>query len=155
MCIRDSLHPERFEKWANEHELVEAFRLGVEEHGEYFDRVSQCVVAQVPIDYYKYEKGLLRPDGQPGFATPTGRVELWSTAYNLSLIHIEMCIRDRRKGSLRGFYQVKQCHERLRTRLVRTGGMRVFDAAARFQMCIRDRIQGAHHHGPADGAILP
>ncbi len=56
--------------------------MGVEEHGEYFDRVSQCVVAQVPIDYYKYEKGLLRPDGQPGFATPTGRVELWSTAYN-------------------------------------------------------------------------
>ncbi len=37
-----------------------------------------------------------------------------------------------RKGSLRGFYQVKQCHERPRTRLVRTGGMRVFDAAARF-----------------------
>ncbi len=26
--------------------------------------------------YYKYEKGLLRPDGQPGFATPSGRVEL-------------------------------------------------------------------------------
>ena len=37
-----------------------------------------------------------------------------------------------RKGPLRGFYQVKQCHERPRTRLVRTGGMRVFDAAARF-----------------------
>lgn len=76
------LHPERFSKWANEHELVEAFRLGVEDHGETFDRVSQCVVAQVPIEYYKYEKGLMRPDGQPGFATPTGRVELWSTAYN-------------------------------------------------------------------------
>ncbi|WP_255467331.1 molybdopterin-dependent oxidoreductase [Raoultibacter phocaeensis] len=26
--------------------------------------------------YYKYEKGLLRPDGQPGFATPSGRIEL-------------------------------------------------------------------------------
>ena len=76
------LHPERFEKWANAHELVEHFRLGVQEHGEYFDKVSQCVVAQVPIDYYKYEKGLLRADGQPGFATPTGRVELWSTAFH-------------------------------------------------------------------------
>jgi anaerobic selenocysteine-containing dehydrogenase len=26
--------------------------------------------------YYKYEKGLLRPDGKPGFATPSGRIEL-------------------------------------------------------------------------------
>ena len=26
--------------------------------------------------YYKYEKGLLRPDGQPGFNTPSGRIEL-------------------------------------------------------------------------------
>jgi len=26
--------------------------------------------------YYKYEKGLLRPDGSPGFATPSGRIEL-------------------------------------------------------------------------------
>ncbi|MDR0500476.1 MAG: molybdopterin-dependent oxidoreductase [Coriobacteriales bacterium] len=26
--------------------------------------------------YRKYEKGMLRPDGSPGFATPTGRIEL-------------------------------------------------------------------------------
>ncbi len=26
--------------------------------------------------YYKYEKGLLRADGQPGFSTPSGRIEL-------------------------------------------------------------------------------
>ena len=26
--------------------------------------------------YRKYEKGMLRPDGQPGFATPSGRIEL-------------------------------------------------------------------------------
>ncbi|MDR2197509.1 MAG: molybdopterin-dependent oxidoreductase [Coriobacteriales bacterium] len=76
------LHPERFSQWANSHELVEHFRLGVQEHGEYFDKVSQCVVAQIPIDYYKYEKGLLRPDGQLGFATPTGRVELWASAFH-------------------------------------------------------------------------
>jgi anaerobic selenocysteine-containing dehydrogenase len=28
----------------------------------------------------KYEKGMLRPDGQPGFMTPTGRVEFWCDA---------------------------------------------------------------------------
>ena len=33
----------------------------------------------VDYEYEKYAKGLLRPDGQPGFMTPTGRIELYST----------------------------------------------------------------------------
>lgn len=32
--------------------------------------------------YHKYKKGMLRPDGQPGFNTPTGRIELWSFGYD-------------------------------------------------------------------------
>ncbi len=32
-----------------------------------------------PEEYRKYEKGLLRKDGRPGFPTPTGKVEIWST----------------------------------------------------------------------------
>ncbi|MBS7604687.1 MAG: molybdopterin-dependent oxidoreductase [Candidatus Bathyarchaeia archaeon] len=32
-----------------------------------------------PEEYKKYEKGLLRKDGKPGFPTPTGKVEIWST----------------------------------------------------------------------------
>ena len=31
--------------------------------------------------YYRHERGLLRPDGRPGFNTPTGKVELYSTTY--------------------------------------------------------------------------
>jgi anaerobic selenocysteine-containing dehydrogenase len=31
------------------------------------------------FEYYRYEKGLFRDDGKPGFPTPTGRVELYST----------------------------------------------------------------------------
>ena len=31
--------------------------------------------------YRRYQKGLLRPDGKPGFRTPTGKVELYSTKY--------------------------------------------------------------------------
>lgn len=31
------------------------------------------------MEYRKWEKGLLRPDGKPGFATPTGRFEIAST----------------------------------------------------------------------------
>jgi anaerobic selenocysteine-containing dehydrogenase len=37
--------------------------------------------ALVPTEYRKYEKGMLRPDGKPGFSTPTGRIELYSTTY--------------------------------------------------------------------------
>jgi len=33
------------------------------------------------FDYKKYEKGLLRPDGKPGFDTPTGKIELYSTIF--------------------------------------------------------------------------
>lgn len=33
----------------------------------------------VDYEYGKYETGKLRPDGAPGFMTPTGRVELYST----------------------------------------------------------------------------
>lgn len=32
--------------------------------------------------YKKYEKGMLRSDGEPGFNTVTGRVELYSTLYD-------------------------------------------------------------------------
>jgi len=31
--------------------------------------------------YRRYEKGLLRPDGKPGFRTPTGKIELYATRY--------------------------------------------------------------------------
>jgi cysteine desulfurase NifS len=33
----------------------------------------------VMMQYRKWEKGLLRPDGKPGFDTPTGKFEIWST----------------------------------------------------------------------------
>jgi cysteine desulfurase NifS len=31
------------------------------------------------MEYKKWEKGKLRPDGKPGFDTPTGKFEIWST----------------------------------------------------------------------------
>ena len=78
----------RPELWENEFafrsakEFMEALRLGERQDGAYFDKASECVVSQIPVDYYKYERGEMRADGQPGFATPTGRIELWSTAFN-------------------------------------------------------------------------
>ncbi|MBR2521975.1 MAG: molybdopterin-dependent oxidoreductase [Coriobacteriales bacterium] len=46
-----------------------------------FEDLRDIVVFQRGVNYRKYETGLLRPDRVPGFLTPTGRVELWSTAY--------------------------------------------------------------------------
>ena len=31
--------------------------------------------------YHRHEKGLLRPDGEPGFNTPTGKIELYSVGF--------------------------------------------------------------------------
>ena len=46
-----------------------------------FDSLRHKVGYQRGVNYRKYETGKLRPDRHPGFLTPTGRVELWSTAY--------------------------------------------------------------------------
>lgn len=37
------------------------------------------IPAPGPEEYKKYETGKLRPDGKPGFNTPTGKVEIYST----------------------------------------------------------------------------
>lgn len=44
-----------------------------------FEELSEHGCWHVDYEYKKYERGLLRADGQPGFMTPTGRVELYST----------------------------------------------------------------------------
>lgn len=50
--------------------------------GMSFEELQKVAPAYQPIEYYRYEKGMLRPDGQPGFNTPTGRIELWSNFYS-------------------------------------------------------------------------
>jgi anaerobic selenocysteine-containing dehydrogenase len=47
-----------------------------------FYDLQEVAPAYMPFEYKRYEKGLLRPDGKPGFNTPTGRIELWSSMYN-------------------------------------------------------------------------
>ena len=43
--------------------------------------LREKVVFQQPFEYRKYEKGMLRADGKPGFDTPTGLIELKSSIY--------------------------------------------------------------------------
>ncbi|MFC1946002.1 molybdopterin-dependent oxidoreductase [Chloroflexota bacterium] len=44
-----------------------------------FEELREKGFAFGDFEYGKHEKGLLRPDDQPGFNTPTGKVELYST----------------------------------------------------------------------------
>ena len=47
-----------------------------------FEELQEQAPVYLPYEYYKYKTGKLRPDGQVGFNTSTGRIELWSTFYN-------------------------------------------------------------------------
>lgn len=46
-----------------------------------WDQLRDNVVTMSNEPYFKYKEGKLRPDGQVGFPTQTGRVELYSYAY--------------------------------------------------------------------------
>ena len=41
-----------------------------------FPELREAAPVYLPFEYGKHEKGLLRPDGSPGFYTATGRIEL-------------------------------------------------------------------------------
>ena len=49
--------------------------------GMTFPELQDKQFQQMPFEYKKYEKGLLRSDGYPGFNTPTGLVELSASIY--------------------------------------------------------------------------
>lgn len=73
------LWPEKFDK-LNIHSTEDFLRyvwLGKED----FNELRKTVINQYDHEYFKYAKGHMRADGQLGFNTPTGRIELWCTAY--------------------------------------------------------------------------
>lgn len=63
--------------WEN---VEEMFSHILTETGMDFEGVRETAPSYLPFQYYKHEKGLLRPDGQPGFPTPSGKIELESIA---------------------------------------------------------------------------
>ena len=62
--------------WLNVQDMFTAM---LEPLGMTFEEFRKVGVAYDAMDYRKFESGLLRPDGKPGFDTPTGKVELHST----------------------------------------------------------------------------
>ena len=66
--------------------LKDLFDARIKVSGKTFDELAKNTWDLAPKDhpsgcsgYYRYEKGLLRNDGKPGFNTPTGKIELRST----------------------------------------------------------------------------
>ena len=86
------INPDRtedLEKWSSEHGYLDnkiqsiPYTENVETGGKMtYETLREWVYGRYEIPYYQYEKGLLRADGKPGFKSPTGRVELWSTVKN-------------------------------------------------------------------------
>ena len=72
--------PVNFGRFKNFYEFLEYYRLNGKTT---FEELREEVVHQKTetLSYRKYETGKLRPDGMPGFNTPTGRVELYSTMF--------------------------------------------------------------------------
>ncbi len=72
--------PINFEKYKDYYDFLADYRLA---YKKTFEELREEVVHQKTemCGYKKYETGRLRPDGQPGFNTPTGRVELYSTMF--------------------------------------------------------------------------
>lgn len=81
------LHPERF-PGNNTYEymdyIVQNAYSELRPDGSHYtlDNLREDVIVYPPRTYRRYERGELRRDGQPGFETRTGRIELWSTAYH-------------------------------------------------------------------------
>ena len=72
--------PINFEKYKDYYDFLADYRLAYKKS---FEELREEVVHQKTemCGYYKHESGRLRPDGMPGFNTPTGRVELYSTMF--------------------------------------------------------------------------
>lgn len=85
MAIGKRLHPERF-PWDNDVELqdtvVHEMITANLDHRYTFHELREKGNVYPDFEYERYEKGLLRDDGNPGFATSTGRAELWCTLYS-------------------------------------------------------------------------
>jgi anaerobic selenocysteine-containing dehydrogenase len=63
-------------------DVQEMYTYMLRDTGMTFEELQQNAPAYMPFEYRRYESGKLRADGQPGFNTSTGRIELWSTFYS-------------------------------------------------------------------------
>ncbi len=77
VCSR--LNPEGFKPRTDMELLQEAIESGTEAVPFTYAELQEGVQFWPPVEYHRHEKGMLRLDGEPGFNTPTGKIELYST----------------------------------------------------------------------------
>ncbi len=73
------LYPEVWKEWPTPTDYL--VKCGFTPPGMTWEQFQETGVWQPEEHYEKYAKGLQRPDGQPGFLTTTGRIELYALAY--------------------------------------------------------------------------
>ena len=81
LMVGKRLHPENF-PWENGVEWIDhILQYETDDKLPYktLEEGKKQVWSYPDFEYRKYEKGLLRFDGGPGFNTPTGRIELYNT----------------------------------------------------------------------------
>jgi anaerobic selenocysteine-containing dehydrogenase len=65
--------------------VIDLFNDRLKVSGKTFEDLAEHGMWEMPQGkwrpYLRHERGLLRPDGQPGFNTSTGKVELWSKMF--------------------------------------------------------------------------
>jgi anaerobic selenocysteine-containing dehydrogenase len=71
------LNPEQF-PWNTVHEMID---WALKPAGITFQELEEKVMIWPEVHYKKYEKGLLREDGEPGFNTDTGMVNLYQDIF--------------------------------------------------------------------------
>ncbi len=84
IALGHRLAPESWPEWVKEPRDYMNWRLQVGNCGFTMEELENDHAGMIYNDfrYYKYEKGLLRPDGQPGFMTPTGRYEFYISLFD-------------------------------------------------------------------------
>lgn len=72
------MQPQIWNEYKDEDDYLEKRMLP---EGLTWEELQSKVAIPSEEPYYKYEKGMLRPDGDPGFMTSTGRVELYNNTF--------------------------------------------------------------------------
>lgn len=70
----------QFYPWETEEDMFSEI---LKDMGMSFEELRENAPVYLDFEYRKYEKGLMRADGGLGFETSTGRIELWSTYFNM------------------------------------------------------------------------
>jgi len=77
LAVGKRLNPEAW-PWNSVEEIYDEF---LQPLGMTFRELREKGPVYPKFEYRKYEKGLLLPDGKPGFKTPTGKFELYTTVF--------------------------------------------------------------------------